>query len=107
MGEKGAKMTNQSAEMADQLVAVFTILGAIKSKKMFGGHGIFCDDQMFCIVDSKGQAFLKCDKSMAEEMIAMGATKHGRMPYYTIPESVSGTEEELISMAKRSIAIVK
>ena len=61
MGEKGAKMTNASAEMADQLVKVFKDLGVIKSKKMFGGHGIFCDEKMFCIVDSKGQTFLKCN----------------------------------------------
>ncbi|MEQ8325317.1 MAG: TfoX/Sxy family protein [Cytophagales bacterium] len=107
MGEKGAKLKAESTQTAESLVQKLAGLGNINSKKMFGGHGLFCDDKMFCIVDSKGQSFFKGDDKLKSELESQGGFKHGRMPYYSIPDSVLNSNSELIRYATKAIEIAK
>lgn len=107
MGTKGAKMTNASVLAAEELVQKLELIGSISSKKMFGGHGVFHDGKMFGIVDSKGLAYLKADVSLLEFFENSGAHKHGKMPYYSIPETVLKNQELLLEWAKKSIKISK
>lgn len=101
MGEKGAKLTPESTAAAEALVAEFAVLGDITSRRMFGGHGIFCDRVMFALVDSAGQAFVRVDDELHAELEAEGSTSHGRMPYMSIPD---GTDLGALGARAKAIA---
>lgn len=107
MGVKGDKSTSEAALQAELFLEKLSSLNGITGKKMFGGHGIFCDGKMFGIVDSKGQCFLKVDDSNKADFEAAGASSHGKMPYYTIPEDVFSNNDELSKWARKSIATAK
>ncbi len=107
MGIKGDKSTPEGQLSAELLIERLTPIGGITAKKMFGGHGIFHEGKMFCIVDSKGQSFLRMNDTTRSEYEAAGAHQHSRMPYFSIPESVQHHPETLIEWAKKAIAISK
>lgn len=107
MGVKGDKLSESGVLAADQLVEKLSSLGDISSKKMFGGHGIFHQGKMFGIVDSKGRYYLKADESIQSEFIEKGADKHGKMPYYSIPEDILSDHSKLLEWAKMSISANK
>ncbi|MCR9254264.1 MAG: TfoX/Sxy family protein, partial [bacterium] len=56
--------------------------------KMFGGHGIFCDQKMFLIVDSAGSAFFKVTDSTRVKFEEHHSVQHSKMPYFSIPDVV-------------------
>lgn len=101
MGQKGDKHTNEAALSVEVFVEKLSMIKGITSKKMFGGHGIFCDDKMFGIVDSKGNYYLKVDNELEKEYVVHGAQKHGKMPYYQLLSDM-----DLITWAKKSIEIL-
>ncbi|MEO9474699.1 MAG: TfoX/Sxy family protein [Cyclobacteriaceae bacterium] len=107
MGVKGDKATSEAALQAELFLEKLSSLDGITGKKMFGGHGIFCDEKMFGIVDSKGQCFLKVDDSNKADFETAGASSHGKMSYYTIPEDVFANNDALIQWAQKSIATAK
>ena len=107
MGIKGDKLTGEAALSAELMVEKLSGISGISSKKMFGGYGIFCNDQMFGIVDSKGKIFLKADDSNRSGFEKSGSEKHSRMPYYSLPENVLNDPDELISWVRQSISITK
>ncbi|MGW9684633.1 TfoX/Sxy family protein [Flagellimonas sp. 2504JD1-5] len=107
MGAKGDKMTNDSVLAAELLVQKLGSIGSIKAKKMFGGHGLFHEGKMFGIVDSKGAAYLKADATILEIFEKAGTHKHGKMPYYSIPETVLKNHAMLLEWVEKSIKISK
>jgi DNA transformation protein len=107
MGNRGDKLSQDSVTSAELLVSKLWPIGGVTSKKMFGGHGIFHDGKMFGMVDSKGQSFLKVDDANRKNFEEMGAARHGRMPYFEIPEKILADPEELVKWAQQSIEISK
>lgn len=107
MGEKGARQTPEGAVAADALVADLQSLGPVTSKKMFGGHGIFCDGVMFGLIDSQGTVHLRADDETAALFAEHGSTKHGRMPYWTVPVGVLESESDLMSWASQALAVAR
>jgi DNA transformation protein len=105
MGKKGSKLTPESGQAVDVLLQTLNALESISIKKMFGGHGVFQDGKMFCIVDASGKAFLKADTTNKPDFETMGATQHSRMPYFSIPDAVLADPSLLLSWAKKSIDI--
>lgn len=105
MGLKGDKTTQNSADLAASISSKLEPLGGITTKKMFGGHGIFHEGKMFGIVDSKGQGFLKADESNKADFEELGAHRHFKMPYFSIPKEVMDSPDLIITWAKKSIAI--
>ncbi len=102
MGQKGDKHTNEAQHTAELLLERLGSIEGITSKKMFGGHGFFHDGQMFGMVDSKGNVALKATGDLEQEYIKKGSSKHGKMPYYSLPEEIFNSED-LISWVKKSI----
>lgn len=74
---------------------------------MFGGHGLFHDQKMFGMIDSKGKCFLKADGDLAVNFKEKGAEKHSRMPYYSVSEQIIENPRELKDWVKRSIKASK
>lgn len=107
MGEKGAKKTAAAAEAAERMLERLAPLGDVHDKRMFGGHGLFEAGKMFGLIDSAGTAFLKTDDSNRGMFEAVGAEKHGRMPYYRIPDDVLENEETLREWAAAAIRMSK
>ncbi len=107
MGQKGAKMTRDSVINTELMVNKLTQLGDISAKGMFGGHGIFFKGKMFGMVDSKGVCFLKLkDEKDQLEIEKLGSTKHSRMPYWSIPETVFKELDILLAWANKSILLI-
>ncbi len=107
MGAKGDKNTLDGQLAAELLVSKLKPIEGVSSKKMFGGYGIFHDRKMFGIVDSKGQAYFKVGEANLHEYEEEGSLKHGKMPYYSIPEPILNDAESLLVWAKKSIEISK
>ena len=95
MGEKGETLTSDSSKSAEDLQNRLAKLGDIRIKKMFGGHGIFEQNKMFALIDSKGHAFFKADDTNQSRFEEAGSEKHARMPYYRVPEEVLGDDQLL------------
>ena len=107
MGEKGDKLTSKSTKSAEDIQNRLSKLGIIRIKKMFGGHGIFEEEKMFALVDSKGHVFFKVDDTNLSRFEEAGSEKHARMPYYRVPEEVLGDNDLLEEWARISIKIAK
>ncbi len=101
MGEKGSQRTGAAKESAERFVAALAPLGDVTSKGMFGGYGIFRDGSMFGLVDSVGEWFLKAnDDAQATAFQEAGSRKHGRMPYWSVPATVTSDEATLHAWAR-------
>ncbi|MCH9816427.1 MAG: TfoX/Sxy family protein [Actinomycetia bacterium] len=107
MGEKGAKETQDAAEIAEVLVAEFGSLGPVEAKKMFGGFGIFSDAVMFALVDSQGTAYLRADPQATVAFTDEGSAKHGRMPYWQIPGRVLADPELLAGWGRTALLVAQ
>ncbi len=97
-------------ERAAGLVADLTGLSGaeVRTKAMFGGHGIFADDLMFAMVSSHGTAYLRTGDANVDEFEAYGSEAFdGRMPYHTIPPNILGNEGELRAWAAKSLGIAR
>jgi len=102
---KGDKLTQGSILAVQLMQEKLASIEEISTKRMFGGHGIFKDGKMFCIVDSKGHYYLKVNETNKEDFENAGAKKHVKMPYYLIPEEIFSNHEMLILWAKKSMNI--
>ena len=107
MGKKGDKMTSASVTAVEAMIEKLDGLDGISFKKMFGGHGVFHEGKMFGMVDSQGQCFLKSDDSVKADFESAGAQRHGRMPYYTIPDDVMNDQDLLLTWVGKSIEVSK
>jgi DNA transformation protein len=107
MGKKGAKMTSASSTSAERLQQSLFPLGDIRTRKMFGGYGVFEEDTMFALVDSKGGIFFKVDDTNVSQFEEAGSDKHGRMPYYKVPDAILADENALRKWAQTSITVAR
>lgn len=107
MGKQGDKLTNSSTQAAEDLQRRLSTLGEITTKKMFGGYGIFESGKMFALVDSAGGVYLKADDTNRGRFEEAGSKKHGRMPYFRIPDKVLNSESNLLEWSQASIVVAK
>lgn len=107
MGQKGDKLSNEAGLTVELLIEKLQVIDGVSSKKMFGGFGIFHDGKMFALVNSKGQTYLKSDETNKAKFDACGASQHGKMPYFSLPDEVFKDHGKLISWVQESMAISK
>lgn len=105
MGKKGAKLTQAATDICSDIVETLAQLGDIRSKKMFGGHGIFERGTMFALVNSEAELFLKVSDTNRAQFEAAGSEQHGKMPYFAVPGDVLEDPDMLRDWAKISIKI--
>ncbi len=98
------RIAGTPTEVAELLSEEWTPLGNVTSKSMFGGVGIFCDGVMFTIIDTQGAVFLRSDETTDAIFEAAGSHKHG-MPYWLVPDGVLSDPAELLSWARRAVAV--
>jgi len=102
MGKKGDKDTGAAAASAERLVPLLEKAGDVTSKKMFGGVGLFETGTMFGIIDSAGDIFFRAGDDVAH-FEAAGSGRHGKMPYFSVPDSVLDDSSELLAWAQTAI----
>lgn len=101
-GPSKDERNGMAAALADDLAP----MGAVEVRAMFGGHGLFRDGVMFAMLDSGGVARLRGDDAFGAELEAQGAQKFdGRMPYWSIPDTIRGDTAELVACAERAHGI--
>lgn len=85
-------------------------LGSISMRKMFGGHGVYCDGLFIAIVVDS-QLYLKVDDITRPAFVAAGCepfvfTSKGRslpMSYWNVPEEALDSAESMQPWARRAI----
>lgn len=90
----------------------FDHLGKIKSRSMFGGFGVFCDDAMFALVVNNS-LHLRAGKESEIEFIKMGMTPYTytkrnfpvNTKYYVIPDFWWEQPNVLMNYAKQALLI--
>ena len=87
--------------------------GAITTKRMFGGVGIYAGDLFFALL-SRDVLYLKVDDSNRADFEAAGSgpfSPYGpdgeKMQYYEVPADVLEDADELCRWAARSIAVAR
>lgn len=99
------------SEFAATLQDVFELLGPIRSRKMFGGYGIYHQDVMFALTFDD-MLYLKADAENVSYFEQHGLKqfeyqknqKIVKMSYYLAPEAIFDDREEAARWAHRSLA---
>ena len=86
-------------------------LGGVRSKKMFGGVGLYCDDVFFGII-ARDDLYLKVDETTREDYEAAKSRpfkpypdRTGTMQYYQVPLDVLESAPELTRWARKAVRV--
>lgn len=88
-------------------------LGALRSRRMFGGIGLYCDDLFFGLIDDDC-VYFKVDDSNRADYVARGCEQFRpladdpnavSMNYYRLPEDVLEDAEALRPWAQKSLRV--
>ncbi|WP_172294145.1 TfoX/Sxy family protein [Pseudoruegeria sp. HB172150] len=102
-----------SAEEIAFAKELFSGLGEITTRRMFGGMGIYHGGEIFAILRSDGTILLKGANGFGGELEAAGGEPwtHTRkdgssatMPYWTLPDEALDDPEVASDWARRAIA---
>lgn len=105
MGKKAGRLKPEATTAADSLVERLNAWVPARSRKMFGGYGIFSDDKMFALINSGGTIFLKVGDANRSDFEAVGSDQHGKMPYFELPEDVLKSDAKLREWSEAAIAV--
>ncbi len=105
MGRKGDKQTAVGARFSDALLPQLAPLGAVSSKRMFGGYGLFQRGKMFGLITSDAELFLKVDDSNRARFQRARAPQHGKMPYFRVPKNVLADATNLLDWASSAVRV--
>ena len=87
-------------------------LGSVSSRRMFGGVGLYCDEFFFGLIDSDN-LYLRVGDANRADYVARGMSAFRpfadkpllSMSYYETPAEVLEEATELVSWARRSVAV--
>jgi len=83
---------------------LFSELGNISTRKMFGGMCLYLDGEVFALMSSDGQLYLKAKGDLVTALVHDGATQFHNMPYWSIPDAALDDPGEACTLARRTIA---
>lgn len=100
------------SEFVAFLTEVFAQFGAIQTRKMFGGYGVYRDGTMFGLV-ADDSLYLKADATIAHHFESLGLgqfeySKGGKlvkMSYYLAPAEIFDDAEQAAVWARRSFDV--
>lgn len=90
-------------DFLDLVMGRLTPLGAVSSRSMFGGYGLFHEGTMFALISGAG-LFFKVDDSNRSIYEQAGSKQYKAMPYYQAPAEVLADAGKLLDWAKASVA---
>ncbi len=100
-----------ASDFIDYLTEVLAPLGSVRSKRMFGGVGIYIDN-LFCAIIADDSLYFKGDDENEAEFIAgkcppFTYEKEGveySMRYYRAPDEAMDDAEEMLRWARLGLA---
>ncbi|MEM7505975.1 MAG: TfoX/Sxy family protein [Pseudomonadota bacterium] len=100
-----------SAEFSAHVRDLFSALGPIQIKRMFGGAGVYLDDAMFALIYEDGLIYMRGDAKLGpayeaegcEQWVYDGKGAPVAMPYWRLPDSAMDDPEEAALWARRSL----
>lgn len=94
------------------IVDRFETRGPVRTRAMFGGHGVWCDDRFVAIV-FHGVLYLKANAETRALFAAAGSRpfqmsfdRPSRLAFYTVPEVAMADSGELDLWLDRAVAAV-
>lgn len=91
---------------------LFSGLGALTTRRMFGGVAFYCDGTIFALMRSDGEILIKGAGEFIDRLEAMGAERwtyaraEGRgaaMPYWSLPGAALDDPEEACALAREAL----
>jgi DNA transformation protein len=104
-------MSESAADLAF-VRELFSGMGSVTTRRMFGGAGLYAGDVMFGLIDD-GRVFLKTDPTLATDLAAAGAvpwiytraqTPPQKSSYLSLPESALDDPDEACDWGRRALA---
>ncbi|EBA11631.1 TfoX/Sxy family protein [Roseobacter sp. CCS2] len=83
---------------------LFSDLGRVTTRKMFGGMCLYLDGGVFALMSSDGQLYLKAKGDIVTALTDHGATQFHNMPYWSVPDAALDDPMEACTLARRTIA---
>jgi DNA transformation protein len=88
-------------------------LGAVRSRRMFGGAGLYRDDVFFGLI-ARDELYLKVNEQTRREYEAAGMrpfkpypARPTTMKYYSVPVGVLESAPDLVSWARKALAVAQ
>jgi DNA transformation protein len=94
---------------------LFSGMGAVGTRRMFGGAGLYAGEVMFGLIDD-GRIFLKTDAALAADLAAAGAvawiytraqTPPQKSSYLSLPDSALDDPDEACDWGRRALAVAQ
>ena len=82
---------------------LFSELGSITTRKMFGGICLYHDGTVFALMTSEGRLYLKAKPPLAEQLANAGSDRFHNMPYWSLPEAALDDPAEACSLARETL----
>jgi len=104
-----------SNEYIDFITEQLERLGPVRTRRMFGGMGIYLDDMMFGVIFDESLYFKVDDRNRSdyeEENMEpftyeMSNGRIGSLKYYEVPERLYDDSDELVEWARKSIDVMR
>ena len=99
--------SNAEKEFVRYVVELMQSLGPVRSKRMFGGHGIFLEGLMFALVISS-TLYLKVDDETLAGLGPFSYSKQGKefsLSYFEAPEETMEDEDEMHAWAGKAYSV--
>ncbi|MGZ3376462.1 MAG: TfoX/Sxy family protein [Phenylobacterium sp.] len=94
---------------------LFSGLGPVRFKRMFGVAALYADDLIFGLIDDD-TIYLLADEAMRAEMEAQGSVRwvyrfsskaSGSMSYWRLPEAALDDPEEAAAWGRKALAVAQ
>lgn len=101
-----------SQEEIDHALDLFSGVGALSTRKMFGGIGLYSDGTIFAVMMRDGRLMLKGQGDMQARFDALGMERwtyqrpgksETAMPYWVLPDSALEDAEEASALARDAL----
>ena len=101
-----------SSSFLAYVVEQLTGLGRVRSKRMFGGVGLYCDELFFGLLDDD-VLYLKVDDSNRDDFTGRGMKAFQpfrdkpeySMSYYQVPAETIEDAEDLVRWARKAVHV--
>jgi DNA transformation protein and related proteins len=100
-----------SAALVAHCLELFAPLGRVRSRAMFGGHGLYCDELFFALIANE-RLYLKVDAQTQPAFAAAGCVpfvyemkgKAMTMGYWTVPADAMESPAAMQPWARQALA---
>jgi DNA transformation protein len=98
-------------ELVEHCLELLAPLGAVRARRMFGGHGLYCDDLFFALI-AADRLYLKADAQTKDAFAAAGcepfvySARSGAtaMSYWSVPAEAMESPALMQPWARRALA---